>query len=261
MKVTKRGLILLSTVLLTSVITGCSTNNKVLQTKCGENLHEERKCAPDISDNEPISEPVGIVAGSLKTDIAKVQGTELKYVFTIQNDKTEDQTLVFPSSQKYDYTIVNGKSEVIYTFGRDKVFTQSITEKVLKPGEILEFEVDFKEGLQNLEPGTYKIDIWATLQNSNGIRTEISLDINEPTPKKGASTTNEEFTTVPVTYVGRIDMNSIEIVNEEGFTEVYRLSESAKKQVTKLIEEQIIRITYKMDENSQRKVLSFNVPE
>ncbi len=248
MKLNKSILNVVSTMFLTVSLVGCGMTV--------DNQVEEGKSGSEVAEKPG---NVGIVEGSLKTILEKVEGTAYKYTFTIHNDKAEDQTLVFPSSQEYDYSIKNEKGEVLYTFGMDKSFMTVITEKVLKPGESLQFEVDLAEGLEKLESGKYTVEIWATLQDSNGLRTKVDVDFDKSTLETEPNLVGEVFTTEPVTYVGQIDLNSIEIINEEGLNEVYRLSDSAKEQVAELVEESTITIDFTVDSDGQRVAESFTV--
>jgi hypothetical protein len=250
MKLNKSILSVVSTVFLTAALVGCGMTV--------ENQIEEGKNGSAVVEKPGNPDPVGIVEGSLKTTLEKVDGTAYKYTFTIQNDKTEDQTLVFPSSQEYDYSIKNEKGEVLYTFGMDKSFMQVITEKVVKPGESLEFEVDLTEGLKYVDSGKYTVEVWATLQDSNGLKANVEVEYDETTLSKGETIVEGDmFTTVPVTYVGQIDLNSIEILNEEGLHETYRLSEAAKEQVVELVEGGTITIDFTVGADGQRVAESF----
>lgn len=248
MKINKSILGVVSTMFLTAALVGCGMTV--------ENQVEEGKTGSEVTE-KPTNE--GIVEGSLKTMIEKVEGTAYKYTFTIQNDKTEDQTLVFPSSQEYDYSITNEEGEVLYTFGMDKSFLQSITEKVLKPGERLEFEIDLAEGLQKVESGKYTVEIWPTIQESDGLKSKVEIQYDESSLEGDTPLEGEVFTTVPVTYIGQIDLNSIEIRNEEGLPEVYRLSDLAKEQVTELEKDDTITIDFTIDSDGQRVAESFTV--
>ncbi|QOR66440.1 hypothetical protein IM538_22200 [Cytobacillus suaedae] len=246
MKLNKSILGVVSTMFLTAALVGCGMTV--------ENQIEEGKNGSEVAEK-----PGSIVEGLLKTTLEKVEGTVYKYTFTIQNDKTEDQTLVFPSSQEYDYRIMNEAGETLYTFSMDKSFMQVITEKVLKPGESLEFEVDLTEGLQKVESGKYTVEIWATVKDSDGLKAEVEVDFDKSTLEDETTLDGEVFTTEPVTYVGLIDLNSIEIINEEGTPEVYRLSETAKEQVTELAKDDTIIIEFTVDSDGQRVAESFTI--
>lgn len=229
---------MMSGVALMAMLAGCGTDPDATTT-------EGKSGAVEVS----------IVEGSLKTDIAKVEGSEYKYVFSIQNDTEKDQTLIYPSSQEYDYTIKDGSGNILYTYSMDKSFLQVVKEVVVKPGERLDFELDLTEGLPYIETGTYTVEVWATLKNSNDLKAVIKFDYQAP-DQEGKQVVN---TTVPVTYVGQIDGNSIEVINEEGLPEAYRLSEVTKEQVNTLSKNDSITIEFTTDANGLRVAQYFTV--
>ena len=137
----------------------------------------------ETSNNEDKSTGSGdanneIVAGSVVPSLMEKEDGSYQYVFELKNDTTEEITLSMNSSQYYDYHLMNDSGTVVYTYSDGKMFTQMLEEKVLKPGETLEMEVDATEGLSTLPEGTYKLEIWSTANESEDWKasTEINWD-------------------------------------------------------------------------------------
>jgi uncharacterized lipoprotein YehR (DUF1307 family) len=229
MKVKMKMMSLLSTSILFIALAGCGTT-------------------ADTSENEENNsgsgnEDAGIVAGKIVPSLK--EEAENQYVFVLKNDKAEDVTLTMNSSQYFDYQLIDSAGTVAYTYSADKLFTQMLEEKVLKPGEILEMKFDVTEGLANLQPGTYKLAVWSTAEEmaDQKVTTEITWDgpVSEDT---GSTEGKLNVMEQSVTYVGLQDLNSIEVKNEQNEAEAMRLSEVAKPFFEELEEGAKITVFY-----------------
>lgn len=118
----------------------------------------------------------GIVVGEVVAHIAAVENEIGKYIFSIQNHKTEAVTLKMNSSQQYDYHIKDSEGNILHTYSANKSFLMMESEKVIKPGEILEIPVDTTEYLPELEAGTYTLDVWVTAVNRDDLQSTITFD-------------------------------------------------------------------------------------
>ena len=225
--INKKFLGLLSTVVIFIALAGCGTT-------AGTNEKEGNNSGSG-------KEEVGIVAGKIVPSLTEED--KYQYVFVLKNDKTEDVTLTMNSSQYFEYQLIDSAGSVAYTYSADKMFTQMLEEKILKPGEILEMEFDVTEGLTNLQAGTYKLAVWSTADEmaDQKVTTEVTWD----GPEDSGSTEGKlNVLEQSVTYVGLQDVNSIEIKNDQDEAEAMRLSEVAKPFFEELEEGAKITVFY-----------------
>jgi len=219
MKMNKQLLSILSTAVFVIALAGCGTTE-------GKNDNDEKNSGAE-------NENSGIVEGSVVPSLAEKTEGSHQYVFSIKNDKTEDITLTMNSSQYFDYQLSDDAGTVQYTFSADKLFTQMLEEKVLKPGEVLEMPFDLTEGLNNLPAGTYQLDVWSTANEMKGLK--VSKDHVVWEGAENASADGKLLVEeASVTFVGLQDLNSIEVTNEQNEPEAMRLSEVAKPFFTEL---------------------------
>jgi hypothetical protein len=215
MKINKNILNVLSIVVIVGALAGCGTT-----AQSGKNENNNSGSGKENSE---------IVAGSIVPSIMEVKDGSHQYVFELKNDTTEDVTLSMNSSQYFDYHLIDDAGTVVYTDSENKMFTQMLQEKVLKPGENLQMELDATEGLTTLPEGTYTLEVWSTAKETEDWKasTEVIWDgvkVTDSQPS-GEKLKVEEAS---VTYVGLQDVNSIEVTNEQNETEAMRLSEVAK---------------------------------
>ncbi|WP_075618766.1 BsuPI-related putative proteinase inhibitor [Paenisporosarcina indica] len=234
----KKLLSVLSTAIFVLALAGCGTTV--------DNSGNEDK------NSGTGNESTGIVEGSVVPSLAEKAEGSHQYVFAIKNDKTEDITLTMNSSQYFDYQLLDDAGTVQYTYSADKQFTQMLEEKVLKPGEILEMPFDLTEGLNNLPAGTYQLDVWSTANEMKDVK--VSKDHIVWEGAKNAPVDGKLFVEeASVTYVGRQDLNSIEVINDQNETEAMRLTEVAKPFFTEL--EKGAKITVFYVEQDGQKVI------
>lgn len=225
---TRKLLSVLSTAVFVLALSGCGTSGDT-------NENEDKKSGVGNEDS-------GIVEGAVVTSLSeKVEGTH-QYVFAIKNNKSENVTLTMNSSQYFDYQLLDTAGTVQYTYSADKLFTQMLEEKVLKPGEILEMPFDLTEGLNNLAAGTYKLEVWSTANEMKDQR--VSKEVAWEGAETGSTDGKLLVEEASVTYLGRQDMNSIEVTNEQNETEAMRLSEVAQPFFTELEEGTKITVFY-----------------
>lgn len=231
----------LSTLLIISVLAGCGTS---------ENGQSEPKEVVNGSKGET---PVGIVAGQLTPELEKVTNKgKLMYIFTIKNDKEQIDVLNYSSTQQYDYRLVDTKGTIVYTYSMDKLFGQTISEQTLKQGEKVQFEIDLSEDLKKLEPGTYKFEVWSTATDREELK--ATAEFNWGGEGEGLEEDTGKLAGAVVTYVGLMDQNSIEVINENGDTDHYRLSDKVKPDFETLETNTKITIHYGMTSDGQKIV-------
>lgn len=224
----KKIMKVLSTTVIAIALAGCGT---------AANTNDEDTNTGSENENS------GIVAGSIVPSLTEeVTDGNHQYVFQLKNDKAEDVTLTMNSSMFFDYQLIDKDGTVVYQDSENKMYTQMLQEKTLKPGEVLEMKFDATEGLAKLPAGTYTLEAWSTANEAEDWKasTEVTWDGAE------TNTTNEKLKVeeTTVTYVGRQDLNSIEVTNEQNEPEVMRLSEVAKPFFDELVEGTKITVSY-----------------
>lgn len=184
----------------------------------------------------------GIVAGELTPNIITVDNEIGKYIFSIQNNKTEDVKIEMKSSQEYDFHIKDTEGNILHTYSANKSFLMMISEEVLIPGEKMEFSIDLAEYLPSLNAGTYTIEIWPAVVGLEDIKTSVKFNYNgdyeatsdlpsneiiegETSGSKGQNDLElERVTEGTGTLIGQIDVNSVEIKTATGI-KAYKLTE------------------------------------
>ncbi|HSO58195.1 MAG TPA: BsuPI-related putative proteinase inhibitor [Paenisporosarcina sp.] len=225
----KKMMKVLSTAVIAIALAGCGTT-------ASTNEDEE-------SNTGSGNENSGIVAGSIVPSLTEeVKDGNHQYVFQLKNDKAEDVTLTMNSSMFFDYHLIDSTGTVVYKDSDNKMYTQMLQEKTLKPGEVLEMKFDATEGLAKLPAGTYTLEAWSTANEAEDWKasTEVTWD-GVATNSTNGKLKVEEAT---VTYVGRQDLNSIEVTNEQNEPEAMRLSDVAKPFFDELVEGTKITVSY-----------------
>lgn len=195
--------------------------------------------------------PVGIVAGQLTPSLEKVMKEgKLTYIFTIKNDKDVEDVLKYTSSQQYDYKLIDSKGNIAYTYSMDKLFMQATSEQTVKQGEIVQFEIDLSEDLKKLAPGTYQFEVWSTATDREELKAKS--EFNWGGEGEGLEEEAGKLAGAVVTYVGLMDQNSIEVINENGNHEHYRLSDTVKPDFETLEKDAKITIHYGITSDGQK---------
>lgn len=225
----KKIMKVLSTTVIAIALAGCGT---------AANTNED-----EDTNTGSENENSGIVAGSIVPSLTEeVKDGNHQYVFQLKNDKAEDVTLTINSSMFFDYQLINSDGTVVYQDSKNKMYTQMLQEKTLKPGEVLEMKIDATEGLAKLPAGTYTLEAWSTANEAEDWKasTEVTWD-GAATNSSNEKLKVEEAT---VTYVGRQDLKSIEVTNEQNEPEAMRLADVAKPFFDELAEGTKITVSY-----------------
>ncbi|WP_108669921.1 BsuPI-related putative proteinase inhibitor [Peribacillus acanthi] len=233
----KKVLGVVSTIILILALVGCGTaitNDKANGSK-----------GPEKENGE-------IVEGGLVASVENPNDKKIGTKFFIQNNKTEDVTLTMNSGQYFDYQLKDEKGNVVYTYSPDKMFTQMIEEKVLKAGETLEMELALEQNLLNVPPGKYTLEVWSTATETKNLKAKVDFHW------VGSNQVKLNVQETVVTFVGLQDLNSIEVVNEQGQSETYRLAEVAKPEFENLPKDTKVKIYYVV-RDGQKEVQSVEI--
>jgi hypothetical protein len=235
----------LSTILIISALTGCGSTTETKDS-------EPKKVVSGSNGDAPSP---GIVAGQLTPELEKViQDGKLTYKFSIKNDKDQEDILKYTSSQQYDYRLTDSTGNVAYVYSMDKSFLQTLSEQTLKPGEIVTFEIDLSEDLKKLKPGTYQFEVWSSATDREDLKAKTEINWAGEGEGLEEDTVTGKLAGATVTYVGLMDQNSIEVINENGEYDHYRLSDKVKSVFETLELNTKITIHYGITSDGQKIV-------
>jgi PBP1b-binding outer membrane lipoprotein LpoB len=226
----KKMMKVLSTAVIAIALAGCGTS-------ANTNEDEDNSTGSE-NDNS------GIVAGSIVPSLTEAVDGNHQYVFQLKNDKAEDVTLTMNSSMFFDYQLIDSDGTVVYQDSDNKMYTQMLQEKTLKPGEVLEMEIDATEGLSKLPAGTYTLEAWSTANEEEDWKASTELTWDGVATNENSTNGKLKVEEATVTYVGRQDLNSIEVTNEQNEPEAMRLSDVAKSFFDELAEGTKITVSY-----------------
>lgn len=180
MKWKRKALSLAATALLLTSLSACGT------TDVSKDTPKEKVTGSQPNDTVGKVNPsgnTGIAAGKLVASITDTpKDGKHTYTLEVQNNKEKEETLTFGSSQQYDYQIKDENGKVLYTYSALRNFAQMISEKILKPGEIITFPLEMDEAIASLPNGSYTIDAWLTAKTSEiePISTNMELRVEKP---------------------------------------------------------------------------------
>jgi hypothetical protein len=234
----------LTTVLIITSLTACgSTETNV------EDSKEPKKVVSGSNGETPPS----IAAGQLTPQLEKqFENGRFLYKFSFKNDKEQKEVLKYSSSQQYEYQLIDHKGTVVYTYSMDKTFLQSLTEQVLMPGEIVTFEIELTEDLKKLQTGTYQFVVWSTATDKQELKAKAEINWGGEGEGLEEEVSTGKLAGAVVTYVGLMDQNSIEVLNENGDVDHFRLSDKVKPQFETLEPDTKITVHYGMTSEGQK---------
>lgn len=168
---------------------------------------------------------------------ANVQVADGKYTFTLTNTTDKEINFSFANTQEYEYTLTDSKGAHIYTYSMDKMFGEMWWEKTLQPNEQFIMDVDL-EILSTFEPGLYTLEIWSVALEAEGLKAEMKIEVDSSSSKEIG------------VFIGQIDSNSVEILDETGTAKAFRLTEEVKQHIEKMDPDQEVKFSF-YEENGQ----------
>lgn len=228
--------LMLATVLIVACGTGADEENNgdVSQGNQGTGEpKEEPKEEPqeNIEDKDTAFDPEKI-----SVELELMENTDVKYLFKLKNNSNEDITLTFSSLQEYDYIIKDVDGNKVYQYSDEMMFGEAFVEKTIPANDSYEMEIDLFDVIQTLESGMYSIEVWSSARETDGLRTEVELNVSnnlEPGEKKELGN-----------FIGLIDSNSVEIKDEHGNVEAYRLTDEVKEYIDMIAENDPVTFVY-----------------
>ncbi len=114
---------------------------------------------------------------SLKAVKAGGPNPSIKITFSVHNHAKKTYTLSFPTTQRWDFRIINSSGGVVYTYTDDHAFLQTVGTSMVNNDDKLAYSenVDFDDMTLPLTPGTYTVQ--ALLANYPEINAQVQLTV------------------------------------------------------------------------------------
>jgi hypothetical protein len=122
--------------------------------------------APSVPAAKPASTPATKAPGAgtpLKSAfVVTAEARAIHFSLNLTNAGKKNVELEFPSGQEYDFAVLDSTGREVYRWGKERMFTQSLQNRVLDGGETRRYEEHADKALPN---GSYVAV--ATLRSSN----------------------------------------------------------------------------------------------
>jgi hypothetical protein len=103
------------------------------------------------------------VAAPLKSAfVVRAEARAIHFSLDLTNATKKNLELEFPSGQEYDFAVIDSSGREVYRWGKERMFTQSLQNRLLDGGETMRFEEHAQQALPN---GSYVAV--ATLRSTN----------------------------------------------------------------------------------------------
>ena len=129
---------------------------------CGSRTHSEA-AATVAPTQKSVQRVEKRTAGEIKSTFAvSAAPSGLHFALNVTNAGKKGVELTFPGGQQYDFTVKDSAGREVYRWGKGRMFTQSLQNKVIDGGETMRFE---EHAPTTLPAGAYVAV--ATLRSSN----------------------------------------------------------------------------------------------
>lgn len=121
--------------------------------------------APNVSHalREPKHAGTPAAAAPLKSAfVVRAEARAIHFSLDLTNSTKKNLELEFPSGQEYDFAVLDSTGREVYRWGKERMFTQSLQNRMLDGGETRRYEERADKALPN---GSY-IAV-ATLRSTN----------------------------------------------------------------------------------------------
>jgi hypothetical protein len=147
---------------------------------CGSRSHAEATAQPTDKSVQQAGAPTAMViapvpvapvqratsapaAAPLKSAfVVRAEARAIHFSLDLTNATKKHLELEFPSGQEYDFAVMDSTGKEVYRWGKERMFTQSLQNRLLDGGETMRYEERADKALPN---GSY-VAI-ATLRSSN----------------------------------------------------------------------------------------------
>lgn len=117
--------------------------------------------AQTLAEQRPAPKQV-IVAPLKSAFVVRAEARAIHFALNLTNATKKHVELSFPSGQEYDFAVVDSTGREVYRWGKERMFTQSIQNRLLDGGATMRIEERANQSLPN---GSYVAV--ATLRSSN----------------------------------------------------------------------------------------------
>ena len=117
--------------------------------------------APSVVAEKHAGTPAA-VAPLKSAFIVRAEARAIHFSLDLTNSTKKHLELEFPSGQEYDFAVMDSSGREVYRWGKERMFTQSLQNRLLDGGETKRYEETADKALPN---GSY-VAI-ATLRSSN----------------------------------------------------------------------------------------------
>ena len=118
--------------------------------------------APAPQSSAPRATAKAPVAPLKSAFVVRAEARAIHFALDLTNATKKNVELEFPSGQEYDFTVMDSTGREVYRWGKERMFTQSLQNRLLDGGETMRFEATAKQELPN---GSYVAV--ATLRSTN----------------------------------------------------------------------------------------------
>jgi hypothetical protein len=94
--------------------------------------------------------------------VVRAEARAIHFSLNLTNASKKHLELEFPSGQEYDFAVMDSTGREVYRWGKERMFTQSLQNRLLDGGETMKYEEKADKALPN---GSYVAV--ATLRSSN----------------------------------------------------------------------------------------------
>ncbi len=117
--------------------------------------------AQTLAEQRPAPQKV-TVAPLKSAFVVRAEARAIHFALDLTNATKKHVELSFPSGQEYDFAVVDSTGREVYRWGKERMFTQSIQNRLLDGGATMRIEERAEQSLPN---GSYVAV--ATLRSSN----------------------------------------------------------------------------------------------
>jgi len=114
-----------------------------------------------LQEPQPVSDAQEVV--SVTTD-RQTYASEDLIELTLELENSSDQALVlsFSTGQRYDFTILRGPTEIVWSWSEDRMFMQMLGQETVGPSQVLAYREQISP---RLPAGTYTVTGRIVAQN------------------------------------------------------------------------------------------------
>jgi hypothetical protein len=147
---------------------------------CGSRSHAEATAQPTDKSVQQAGAPTAMVIATVPAApaqratsapapaplksafVVRAEARAIHFSLDLTNATKKHLELEFPSGQEYDFAVMDSTGKEVYRWGKERMFTQSLQNRLLDGGETMRYEERADKALPN---GSY-VAI-ATLRSSN----------------------------------------------------------------------------------------------